>query len=49
MFFRAFSVAEAMSPPSRYGMPQQTCSGQDTAHPFFSSTETVSRPTCGSL
>ena len=30
-------------------MPQQTCSGQETAQPFFSSTLTASRPTCGSL
>jgi len=48
-FRRAFSVAEATSPPSRYGMPQQTCSGQATAQPFFSSTLTASRPTWGSL
>jgi hypothetical protein len=50
MLRRALARAASISPPSRYGIPQQTwLSGQETAQPFFSSTETASRPTCGSL
>jgi hypothetical protein len=49
MFFSALRVAATMSPPSRYGIPQQTCSGHETEQAFFSRTATVSRPTSGSL
>ena len=42
---RAWSIA----PPSRYGIPQQRCSGSATSTPCRSRTRTAARPTAGWL